>query len=135
MRHEINKDRPMKYLSRLALLALCTMMAFSSCRKEEDTIALIKVIDVDGFAISDAFVRLYPEPTNSSGDNVGELIDDVEQITDAAGEALFDFTEFYEEGQAGFAVLSVEVYKDSLAVEGIIKIDPEVVNEETLILQ
>ena len=56
-------------------------------------------------------------------------------ITNAAGDAVFDFTEFYEAGQAGLFVLNIEVEKDSLSAESIIKVEPEITNEETVILQ
>lgn len=105
----------------------------TSCGKEEDTIALVRVTDVNGLPIEDVLVRLYPEP--SGEDAVAELVEEVEQFTDAAGEAIFDFTDQYEQGQAGFAVLNIEATKDTLTTEGIIKIDPEMVNEETIVLQ
>ena len=135
MRHKTKKESPMTHFSKLALIALCIVMSFSACRKEEDTIALIKVRDVEMAPVADAIVTLFADPTNSSGDNVGNVIEEVSQPSNAAGEAIFDFTELYQDGQAGFAVLSILIEKDSLMVEGIIKIDPEVVNEETLILQ
>jgi hypothetical protein len=119
--------------ARIYLLAfLAISISFSSCDKEEDTIALIRIVDVDGVPQEEVLVRLYPEPTEIQ---TNELIDEVEQFTDAAGEAIFDFSEYYEQGQAGFAVLNIEAIRDTSIVEGIIKIDPEVVNEETLILQ
>ncbi len=114
----------------LAFLAIT--LSWTSCKKEEDTIALIRVVDIDGVAIEQVLVSLFPEPSDPQNN---ELIDEVEQLTDAGGEALFDFSEYYEQGQAGFAVLNILASKDTVAVEGIIKIDPETVNEKTLILQ
>lgn len=119
---------------RKAFGILFVLFALASCKKEEPTIALITVTTVDGAAVEQALVRLYPEPTVEGG-NQGELIDEVEQLTNAAGQATFDFSEYYELGQAGFAVLNIEVTKDTLSAEGIIKIDPEVTNMETVIVQ
>jgi len=77
--------------TRLLILGLLAVsLSWSSCDKEEDTIALIRIVD---------------------------------------------FSEYYEQGQAGFAVLNIEATSDTSIVEGIIKIDPETVNQETLILQ
>jgi len=119
---------------RKALGILLVLIVLSACKKEKDTLAVIKVVNVDGEPIAQASVRLYPEPT-AEGANQGELIDELEQFTDAAGETVFDFSSYYELGQAGFAVLNIEAIKDSLSAEGIIKIDPEVTNSETVILQ
>jgi len=119
---------------RKALGILLVLIVLSACKKEKDTLAVIKVVNVDGEPIAQALVRLYPEPT-AEGANQGELIDELEQFTDAAGETVFDFSSYYELGQAGFAVLNIEAIKDSLSAEGIIKIDPEVTNSETVILQ
>lgn len=126
------KHRLMKHP--LLLCMLCLAFVFSSCDKEEDTIALISVVDVEGEPVEQVLVRLFPEPSSSSAQE-GNLIPDVEQFTDARGQATFDFSEYYEQGQAGFAVLNIEATKDTVFIEGIIKIDPEVVNEETLIFQ
>ena len=103
----------------------------TSCNKEEDTIALIRIMTSEGFPIEGANVRLYPEPSDIQ---TNELIDEFERTTDAGGEAIFDFTDFYEQGQAGFAVLNIEAILDTNMVEGIIKIEPEVVSVKELIL-
>ena len=119
--------------ARILLIALASIaLTWTSCDKEEDTIALIRIVDVDGMPQEQVLVRLFPEPTEIQ---TNELIEEVEQFTDAAGEAVFDFSEYYEQGQAGFAVLNIEASRDTALVEGIIKIDPETVNQETLILQ
>lgn len=114
----------------IALLAIS--MSWTSCKKDKETIALITVVDVDGVALEQVVVKLFPEPSTPQNN---ELIDEVEQITDAGGQATFDFSEYYEDGQAGFAVLNILASKDTVAVDGIIKIDPETVNEKTVILQ
>jgi len=113
----------------LALL-LFTVVS-TSCNKEEDTIALVRIMTSEGFPVEGVYVRLYPEPSDIQ---TNELIEEVERTTDAAGEAIFDFTDYYEQGQAGFAVLNIEAILDTNTVEGIIKIEPEVVSEKELIL-
>lgn len=103
----------------------------SSCNKEEDTIAVVRILTSEGLPIEGVNVRLYAEPSEIQAQ---ELIDELNRTSDAAGEAIFDFTEFYEQGQAGFAVLNIEAILDTNSVEGIIKIEPEEVNEKELIL-
>jgi hypothetical protein len=119
---------------RKAIGILLVLFVFAACKKEKDTLALITVVNINGQAVENVKVRLYPEPS-IEGANQGELIDEVEQFTDAAGQTVFDFSSYYELGQAGFAVLNIEATKDTLSAEGIIKIDPEVTNSETVIIQ
>lgn len=110
---------------------LLLAILFTSCKKEEDTIAVVRVVDSQGVVVPGVAVRLFPEPSDVQSN---ELIEELERTTDAAGEAIFDFTEYYEQGQAGFAVLNVEATKDTNSVEGIFKIEPEVVSEKVLVL-
>ena len=109
------------------------LVAFS-CEKPEDTIAKITVVDVAGIAVDSAEVRLFGDSDGTST-VIGDIRIDVTEVTNAAGDAVFDFTEFYEEGQAGLFVLNIEVTKDTLFTESIIKVEPETLNEETVILQ
>jgi hypothetical protein len=113
--------------------ALIGLTTFSSCRKEADTLARIRVVDTSGAAFPGAMVRLYPTPTVI---NHGAIIIDDTLESDADGWAIFDYTDNYNLGQAGFTVLDIEVRSgDSLYGEGIIKIVEEEVNEETVIIQ
>ena len=114
-------------------VALVGLSTLSSCRKEADTIAKIYVVDTSGAPFEGAMVRLYPTPTVN---NHGAIIIDDTLESDADGLAIFDYTDHYNLGQAGFAVLDIEVRSgDSLYGEGIIKIVEEEVNQETVILQ
>lgn len=116
-----------------AALGLIGLTTFSSCRKEADTLAKIEVVDTSGAPFEGAMVRLYPTPTTT---NHGAIIIDDTLETDAAGLAIFDYTDMFNLGQAGFAVLDIEVRSgDSLHGEGIIKIIEEEINEETVIIQ
>ena len=103
-----------------------------SCRKESPTIAVITVCDTSGTAFPNAMVRLYPTPTINP--HPGITIDDT-LYTDASGQASFDYSDMYNLGQAGFAVLDIEVRSgDTLYGTGIIKVEAEVTSEEKVIL-
>lgn len=104
-----------------------------SCRKESPTIAVITVRDTSGTVFPGAMVRLYPTPTINP--HPGIIIDDT-LYSDAEGKASFDYTEMYNLGQAGFAVLDIEVRSgDTLYGTGIIKVEAEETSNETVILQ
>ena len=122
----------MKYLG--SILLFCLVLIAFSCEKPEDTIAKITVVDIMGIGVDSAEVRLFGDSDGTST-TIGDIRIDVTEKTNAAGDAVFDFTEFYEEGQAGLFVLNIEVTKDSLFTESIIKVEPEMLNEETVILQ
>ena len=93
----------------------CFIFLFS-CYKEEKTIAVITVLDNNtNEAIEGANVRLYYDGSNGSS---APLID-VRKTTSSNGSATFDFSDKYQDGQAGFAVLDVEV---DTAYMGIINI-------------
>ena len=94
---------------------------------------VITVKDTSGAIFPNAMVRLYPTPTINP--HPGIIIDDT-LYTDNQGEATFDYTEQYNLGQAGFAVLDIEVRSgDTLYGTGIIKVEAEVTSKETVILQ
>ena len=119
-----------------SLISVLFFVAFGlfSCRNEDPTIAKIRVFNEEGVAISNAMVRLYPTPTIPEH---GAIIIDDTLYTDGAGYATFNYTDEFNLGQAGFAVLDIEARspENVLFGEGIIKIEPEKVSEETVILQ
>ncbi len=98
----------------------------SSCRTKKDTIAIITVRDANNDPVVNAEVRVY-----SSGTGGVNSIDDVTQ-TNASGEAFFNYNDEYQLGQAGVAILDIEVTKDAETSTGIIKIDQEVTTRETV---
>ncbi|MEO9533626.1 MAG: hypothetical protein ABJG68_01400 [Crocinitomicaceae bacterium] len=115
------------------IVAFIGLSTFSSCRKEQSTVAKIRVVDTSGTVFNEAMVRLYPTP--SVQDHGAIIIDDT-MWTDADGYAIFDYTDMFNLGQAGFTVLDIEVRSgDTLYGEGIIKIVEEEINEETVIIQ
>ncbi|NND76717.1 MAG: hypothetical protein HKN39_00860 [Flavobacteriales bacterium] len=98
-----------------------------SCEKTEDTIVKITVQGSAFQPIVGANVTLFSQP--------GDSIIEEEEETNAAGEAIFDMSSYFEDGQFGLFVLNVEVDADSLSTNSIIQVQPEEVNELTLILQ
>lgn len=104
-----------------------------SCRKEGETVAKITVLDTGGIAFSGAMVRLYPSPTIEEH---GAIVIDDTVWTGIDGVASFDFSDHFNLGQAGVAVLDIEIRSgDTLYGEGIVKIEQEVTSLETVILQ
>jgi len=103
-----------------------------SCRKESPTVAIIRVIDASGHLFHGASVRLYPVPTVAFHPQI--TIDDVLN-SDRNGIATFDYTDKFNLGQAGFAVLNIEIWSgDTLSGTGIIKVEAEQRSEETVVL-
>lgn len=115
-----------------SLLILAVLIATGSCNKVDDTIVIITVVDEDGDVVPAAYVRIYANPTFPLGDPVRL---DMEGNTDDGGKITFDFTEFYKQGQAGFAVLDLLCTKDTLVGEDIIKVLEEEVNEKTVTIE
>ena len=119
-----------------ALLAAATLM-IGGCYEMDDTIANIYVVRMEGgeeVPVSDAEVRLFALGSLDE-DFVGEPRFDTTQVTNAAGSVSFNFSEYYQQGQAGFAVLDIEATKGSLEGIGIIKIEEELTNEQTVIME
>ncbi len=116
------------------IFLLMVLVAVSGCKKDQQTIATITVVNADGETVPGASVRLYavssqtPPPPN-------EPRFDTTQVTNGTGKVSFDFSDYYEEGQAGFAVLDIEASKGSLEGEGIIKIEEMKTNEETVVIE
>ena len=111
------------------ILGLALVAGFGSCRKEKDTNAIITVVDGSENPVPGVAVRLYIQ---SASGPVREGID-VTETTNASGVASFNFNDLYELGQAGFAVLDIDVKNG--ASTGIIKIEEETDNEQTVVCQ
>ena len=116
------------------IFLLMVLVAVSGCKKDQQTIATITVVNADGETVPGASVRLYavssqtPPPPN-------EPRFDTTQVTNGTGKVSFDFSDYYEDGQAGFAVLDIEASKGSLEGEGIIKIEEMKTNDETVVIE
>lgn len=102
-----------------------------SCRKKEDTIAIIRVRDANNDPVFQARVIVYGQSTTGQASSV-VLYDTA--FTNTAGEAVFNFNEVYQLGQAGVAVLNVDAEKGGFIGQGIIKVEQEVTTEEVVFI-
>ena len=116
----------------LSVLTLLVMATVVGCRKKEDTIAEITVRDAANQAVAGARVVIYGQSTTNQPANV-VLYDTT--MTNSAGVATFNFNEVYQLGQAGVAVLNIDVQKDLLTGQGLIKVEQEVTSTETVYVQ
>ncbi len=112
------------------LFALFSMTAFVGCRKKQETLVKIHVRDDANQSVANARVILYGQ--SSSGQSSVVLFDTT--YTNSAGEALFNFDDVYQLGQAGVAVLNIDVLSGALTGQGIIKVVEETTSEETVII-
>lgn len=115
-----------------ALMVAVVVLVATACNKEDPTTAVITVQDADGYPVEGAYVRLFANPAVPLADPTRLR---QEAMTNGSGKAEFDYSGFYEQGQAGFAVLDILTFKDTLYAEGIIKILEEETNEETLTME
>ncbi len=130
------KRRSFITLSLVALIFTLGML-FTGCKKDEPTIVKITVIDEDGLRVKDAAVKLYGKPTvNEDGEEVFQEIRFNETLfTDLDGTVVFDLSEYRKPGQAGFVVLDVEIKKNGLQVDGVIRVKEEETNTKEFILE
>ena len=99
-----------------------------SCYKPKSTIATITVLnDSNNSPVSGATVRLfYDDPTGVNTSMINE-----QNTTSDQGIVNFDFSEYYKDGQAGFAVLDIEVNN---VFVGVIQIEERATTEKTIYL-
>ena len=105
----------------------------SGCRKKKDTIAKIYVRDAANELVSGATVVLKGVSSEPGKQALVDLYDTTE--TNSSGEAIFNFNDVYQLGQAGVAVLNIVAEKNGLKGQGIIKVEEEVTSEETVFIQ
>ena len=112
-----------KYVTLLAILFIS-----HSCYKPKSTIATITVLnDSNNSPVSGATVRLfYDDPTGINTSIINE-----QNTTSDEGVVNFDFSEYYKDGQAGFAVLDIEV--NNIFV-GVIQVEERATTEKTIYL-
>jgi len=104
----------------------------SGCRKKGDTIANVYVLDDQNQPVADAQVVLYGTNTASIPSQVA-VFDTA--MTNVSGMASFNYNDLYQLGQAGVAVLDIKAEFQGMIGQGIIKIEAESVNEETVFIQ
>ncbi|MDA1335564.1 MAG: hypothetical protein O2818_01625 [Bacteroidetes bacterium] len=117
----------------LAVIALTVFFSLPSCYEVEETIANVVVLNDLGAPVQGATVRLFAFGSGSG--NGGEPRFDTTAVSNAAGMVTFNFSEFYVEGQAGFAVLDIEASKAALFGTGLIKIEEQMTNEATVFIE
>lgn len=112
-----------KYVTLLAMLFIS-----HSCYKPKSTIATITVLnDSNNSPVSGATVRLfYDDPTGINTSIINE-----QNTTSDEGVVNFDFSEYYKDGQAGFAVLDIEVNN---VFVGVIQVEERATTEKTIYL-
>jgi hypothetical protein len=123
------------YSIAIALFIFAGTMVVSSCKKKKDTIAKVFVMDENNNPVTTCRVILKPEPSSVSGSAGKTLIDADTAVTNSAGEAIFNYNELYQLGQAGVAVLNVEAFKDGLTGSSVIQIKEEVTSETTVFIK
>lgn len=99
-------------------LLLAISLTLFGCNKEQNTLAKIQVVDEQNQVVENAEVKLYPNPDPI----LSPMIDAIELFTNENGYAIFDLTDEFNEGTAGFRVLDITVTKDNLSGSGRIKI-------------
>lgn len=126
--------------NRLSILFAISLIAFFtlSCDKEEDTIVRITAVTEEGPVVAGAEVRLFGQGTVDQ-EQVGDIRIDQTVFTASNGIAEFDFTDLYVPGQSGFAILNVEITKETpdglLYVEGVVNVTEEETTDKTFILE
>lgn len=119
------------------LVAIVVAQTFTSCRKKKDTIAHIYVRDESDNPIENATVVLFGTPTgNPVGTDFPGLVNLRDTVlTNSSGLAVFNLSDVYQSGQAGVAILDIEAFKLNRSGDGIIKIEPETISEQSVIIQ
>ena len=97
---------------------IISFSSLNSCYKPDQTIAIIRVLDNNtNNPIENISVRLFFDDSN--GGSIPEI--DIVKNTLSNGTASFDFSDGYRDGQAGFAVLDIEVDGVFLGVINIVE--------------
>ena len=118
----------------LGTLIFVFSIGLNSCRKEKDTNAIVTVLKANDEPVIGAEVHLFCPIATCQDGTLSESMN-VIATTGTDGKATFNFNEQYQLGQAGFAVLDVEVTSGTDMATGVIKIEEEVDNEQTIVCQ
>lgn len=123
-----------KYIITSSILTaiIATTIVLGSCRKKGDTVARITVRDTANMVVPGAQVILLGKSTT---DPIQPVVRRDTALTNSSGVATFMYNDVYQLGQAGFAVLDIRASKNGLFGEGIIKIEEEVENTATVLIQ
>ncbi|MCT4561847.1 MAG: hypothetical protein N4A41_10770 [Crocinitomicaceae bacterium] len=116
-----------------SVLLISTAMFQVGCKKTKDTIAKVIVRDaVSQTVVSGAKVVLYGQSTENKQGKV-TVYDTT--VTNASGEAIFNFNDLWKPGQAGVAVLNIDAVKGDASGSGIIKVVEQETSTETVFIQ
>jgi len=103
----------------------------SSCNKKKDTIAKVYVRDYNNQPVGAVEVTLVGEETI---EHHNAFAPNKTSSTNRSGEAIFNYNDVFKSGQAGVAVMKIEVEVNGVIHTGIIKIDQETTSEETILV-
>lgn len=118
----------------ILILAIgATMISIGSCRKKQDTIAKIYVLDSTNSRVAGATVELIGEETPGYTGH-GSVRDPKVTTTNDQGEAIFNYNDIYQLGQCGVAVFKIKASLGGAVGNGIIKVEQEETSEETVFI-
>jgi len=117
----------------LTLAIGATVLSIGSCRKKEDTIAKIYVLDHNNQRVAGATVELIGEETPGSTGH-GAVRTPKTATTNEQGEATFNYNDIYQLGQCGVAIFKIKASLGGAVGNGIIKVEQEETSEETVFI-
>ncbi len=117
----------------LTLAIGAAIISIGSCRKKEDTIAKIYVLDQNNTRVAGATVELIGEETGGSYGH-GAVRAPKVATTNEQGEATFNYNDIYQLGQCGVAVFKIKASLGGAVGNGIIKVEQEETSEETVFI-
>jgi hypothetical protein len=113
------------------LLLFVLVITVMGCREKKDTFVEVYVVDDQGKAVTNATVELLTSPPYEL--NSIPVLNKTE-VSNESGIALFNFNDVYKLGQAGVAVLDVEVTKGNQMGHGIVKVEQEMTTKERIVV-
>jgi len=120
----------LKFKNIFLAVSIFSLAVISACNKKIDTIAKVHVKDAYGVGVSDCEVILKGVSTINKSSSLADTA-----RTNSRGEAIFNFNEIYQSGQAGVAVLDIFASKNGISGTGIIQIKEETTSESNVVIQ
>ena len=122
--------RSLKSLLLFSFVALVAVTFFSSCKKTTDTTVKVTVHDASNKIVAGAWVRIFGNSTTTSTSVINDSL-----LTDAGGQAVFNYNKIYKAGQAGVAVLDIVARKSALYGKNVVKVEAEEQTDVTVFIQ